>query len=292
MPYDRCIYRLPAPTQETYWEDTWANSNWDQLVQSQPRKDWWNQLAALPERLEPGELILEAGCGAAPVVYLMHQRGYRAKGVDTAQETIARVKELHPELDLEVQNVERLNIPDGAVGLYISLGVVEHDPDGPDDILAEAARVTRDDGLAFITVPYLNVYRRIREPWWRLKYFLHRAIAQPLFKQPEMKFYQYAFARSTILEKIRRAGFEIEEVRYCHTPVAIRKDLGESLLLRLALDVLLRRQPGVKNDAHRKGRLDPRRVRALSEAFDKVSPKLMSHVLAVTARRVPRGTRA
>lgn len=264
--FGRTIYRLPAETHETYWEDTWAATDFQRLVATQEKKDWWSQLAQLPSQLAPDELILEAGCGAAPVVYLMAQKGYRVRGVDTARETIGRVKALHPHLDLAVEDVAHLELPDASVGLYVSLGVVEHDPDGPDAILAEAARVTRDGGLAFITVPYHNVYRRIREPWWRIKHLF----------QKELVFYQYAFSRRYMERCLARHGFEVVELAYCHTAVALKKDLGDAWLLR--------------RQRRADGNLDPRRLHELARRLNRVSPRLMSHVMAITARRKPRGT--
>jgi SAM-dependent methyltransferase len=272
--FDRCIYRLPATELETYWEDTWAGKDFDRMVSTQLRKDWWGQLEALASTLGGGELVLEAGCGAAPVVFLLHHRGYRVRGVDVAGETIARIKRLHPELDLHVQDVEHLDLPDGSVGLYVSLGVVEHDPDGPGGILAEAARVTRDHGLAFLTVPYLNVFRRLREPWWRVKHLLHRTVGQKLLGRPELRFYQYAFSRAVIERQLTQHGFELLEVSYCHTPVALKKDLGD--------------KPWFRRAAVRDGRLDPVRVKQIAERLDGITPRLMSHVLAISARRNPR----
>jgi SAM-dependent methyltransferase len=264
--FDRTIYRLPAQTQETYWEDTWAANDFANLLATQKNKDWWAQLCRLPPQLAHGELILEAGCGAGTVVYLLHHDGFRVRGVDTAAATIARIKGAYPELDLGVADVAHLDLPDASVGLYVSLGVVEHDPDGPDAILAEAARVTRDEGLAFLTIPYHNLYRRLREPWWRLKHVLRR----------DEVFYQYAYSRRFIEERLARHGFEVLELNYCHANVAVKKDLAGSWLVR--------------RYTHPEGRYDWQRVKALADRLNRVSPRLMSHVMAITARRIPRGT--
>ena len=49
-----------------------------------------------------------------------------------------------------------LKYPDAHFDAYISQGVIEHFEEGPQQALNEAWRVLKPDGLAFITVPYLN----------------------------------------------------------------------------------------------------------------------------------------
>lgn len=271
MFFGRCIYRLPEEELDSYWEDMWAEKDFDRLVLTQPKKDWWPTLEELLTRLAPGEMVLEAGCGAGPVVYLLHERGISVKGVDSASETIDRVKALHPDLDMEAQDVKRLDMPDGSVGLYISLGVVEHDPLGPDDILHEAKRVTKEDGLLLLTVPYSNIYRRMREPWWRLKHWLGGLIPDRWRNGPRRKFYQYTFSQWGIRRVLARHGFQVQRVQLCHTPVALKKDHGKHILFKCL--------------CHKGGRVNSGRVNRLARMLNFISPRLMSHCMAVTAQR-------
>ena len=62
-------------------------------------------------------------------------------GVDYAKNTVKRIKEICPELDIREGNVFNLNFPDNFFGTYYSWGVVEHFEDGPEPILKEAYRV-------------------------------------------------------------------------------------------------------------------------------------------------------
>jgi SAM-dependent methyltransferase len=55
----------------------------------------------------------------------------------------------------------QLPLADHSVGSIISLGAVEHSPEGPSRALAEYARVLRPGGVAVVTVPYLGPARRL-----------------------------------------------------------------------------------------------------------------------------------
>jgi SAM-dependent methyltransferase len=280
MWFDRCVYHIPQQAQKDYWEDVWAGKPFDVLVEGMKRKQWYGRLVELAAAVPDDGLILEAGCGSGALVFLLHQMGKRVRGVDFAEETIARTRREHPELDLAAADVCRLPLADGSVSLYISLGVVEHDPAGPSAILREAARVLADDGLLFINVPYFNLYRRLREPWWRVKYAIRRWIGQPLLGLSPLVFYQYAMGRAELDRLLERAGFEVLSHAYCHTHVAITKDLAGNWLVRR-----LCRNPKAPQKLH-SGRL-----MQLADRIDRLGPHVLSHMLVVTARRCRRPVR-
>ena len=77
--------------------------------------------------------------------------------------------------------------------------MVEHDPAGPDAILAEARRVLAPGGTLVISVPYVNGLRRLGARWIRRQ---NRAL-----EAAGGKFYQYAFTRAELLGALARHGF-------------------------------------------------------------------------------------
>jgi SAM-dependent methyltransferase len=253
----RCVYYMPLQAQEDYWEELWSERDLRRQIDAGPKKAWWPDLCRLLDGLAPEALVLEAGCGMGQFVYLLHERGRRTIGVDRAAEAIRRTRAAFPQLDLRVADVARLDLPDASVGLYISLGVVEHVPEGPQAILREAARVVEDGGLLFITVPYYNVYRRLREPWWRIKHGRAKRAGR-------IAFYQYAFSRREFESILRDAGFTPIAHKLHHPRVALRKDL-----------------PWVER------RLSRSRVKRLLALLER-HPLLLSHMLLVVARREPR----
>ena len=47
MFFSRCIYRLPVQAMTDYWDNLWSQKEFDGLVASQSRKDWWPTMEAL-----------------------------------------------------------------------------------------------------------------------------------------------------------------------------------------------------------------------------------------------------
>lgn len=256
---------MPKQRQEDYWEEQWSERDVKRQIEGGPKKAWWPDLRLLLRGFNRGSLILEAGCGLGQFVYLLHEDGWRVMGVDVAEQAIRRTKQLYPQLNLSVQDVTRLDLPDASVGMYVSLGVVEHLREGPDAILSEAARVLADDAILFITVPYFNLYRRLREPWWRIKHrILRSALWARLFGRAELVFYQYAFSRSEFESILGRHGFVPHDHKLHHSHVALTKDVP---ILR---------------------RLRPKRLRRIAGILDRLHPALMSHMILITARRADR----
>lgn len=108
--------------------------------------------------------ILEAGCGSGRYVKYLHDKGYKITGIEYNQETVANVNKLWPELSVHQGDVLSLDYPDNYFSCIISIGVVEHFLDGPDEPLRAMYRVLAPGGKAFITVPCFNYLRKLKVP--------------------------------------------------------------------------------------------------------------------------------
>src|SRR5205809_716434 len=71
------------------------------------------------------------------------------------------------EAPLAAAELTALTLRDGADAAYVSLGVAEHDPSGPDAILAEGRRVLAPGGALVVSTPYVNGIRRLATPYLR-----------------------------------------------------------------------------------------------------------------------------
>jgi SAM-dependent methyltransferase len=143
-------------------------------------------------RVAPPARVLEAGCGRAHFTIALHARGYDAVGLDWGEATLERVRRRHPEVHLEVGDVRSSPFPDESFDAVYSPGVCEHFADGPDAVLADAFRVLRRGGLAFVSTPYLNALRRRR---WASR------------PGGDGAFHQYVFPAATLTATLRRLGF-------------------------------------------------------------------------------------
>ena len=143
--------------------------------------------------------VLEAGCGLGQYVLLLRERGRVAVGADWSLEALrAGARAGAP---VSVMDLRSLGIATGAVVAYLSLGVVEDDPEGPDAILREAARVVPAGGRLLLSVPYWNGARRLATPYLRRRARLTHAAGG--------QFYQYAFTRRELGQRLAAHGFVV-----------------------------------------------------------------------------------
>ncbi len=151
--------------------------------------------------LPAGGPALEAGCGLGQYVVLLRRRGHVAFGVDWSLSGLRQAREFSPPAPVAAMDLGRLGFPAGTFAAYISLGVVEHDPRGPDEIVTEARRVLRPQGVLVISVPYLNGARRAGA-WW-----IRRANAA--LARRGGSFYQYAYGRAEFRSRLDGLGFRV-----------------------------------------------------------------------------------
>jgi len=184
-----------ASAREDFWTEHWGGHSVDELLAVARVSPL---TALITGALPAAGLVLEAGCGLGQYVILLRERGWRAAGVDGSVEALITGRRAAA-VPLAAADLRALAIRTGTVAAYVSLGVVEHDPDGPDAILAEARRVLAPGGTLVISVPYLNGLRRLGTPWIRRR--------QAALAGRGGVFYQHAFSRGELLAALGRHGF-------------------------------------------------------------------------------------
>jgi len=208
------IYFSPGPT-HSFWEDHWAGHSLHELLREARRSPLTGLIeAALPPRGE----VLEAGCGLGQYVLLFRERGRRAVGVDRTFEPLRECRKASPGAPVALMDLRRLGFRPGAFSAYVSLGVVEHDPEGPDAILREARRVLEPGGVLILSVPYVNGVRRLGTWWIRRRNRRVRAAGG--------EFYQFAFSRREVRALLAARGFRILWVTPYDPARLLRKALG------------------------------------------------------------------
>ena len=190
--------------QQQYWEHRWQGLNLNSLLKNARRGKLGEMERPYRQYLPKDGPILEAGCGTGRVVCALQARGYTMEGIDYAADTIQRVRQVDPSLEVRVGDILAIDRTDGYYAAYISLGVLEHHLEGPQAGLNEAWRVLRPGGIAFIMVPYLN--RARRRTYARAPEFDLQAVPAGY------RFYQYQEDIGDFNEQLARSGFEILEV--------------------------------------------------------------------------------
>ena len=183
----------------------WANESFDSLVSSSKNR----KLHKIFEKhLNKQHMkILEGGCGMGTWVYNLRLKGHDVIGVDYMDSTIEKLRKYDASLPVFQGDVNNLDFPDDSFDAYISLGVIEHFQEGPQKALSEAYRILRPGGIAFITVPYLNVLRRlITHPMRDLFFLIRKAGGKKKY------FWEYRYTKEELSNFIERSGFEIIDI--------------------------------------------------------------------------------
>lgn len=182
--------------QQEVWDNTWSSQTLSGLVnQLTYNPIYWR----LKKLIKPKDIILEAGCGFGQWVYRLNFLGYKIIGIDFAEKTIKKIKDKYPKLNIKLADVRDIPLKKNSIDVYLSFGVIEHFEEGPEEVLKEAHRVLKPNGLLFITIPYLNLPRLLRN-------FRNKP------KTGEY-FYQYLYSISELEKYIKDAGFEIRSTK-------------------------------------------------------------------------------
>jgi SAM-dependent methyltransferase len=188
---------------EAMWDKHWSNQNIRELHDSVSKMNLVNRVTRkyLPPHSGP---ILEAGCGLGQFVHSISDIGYDCIGIDTAQETIAKIKSTYPDLNVNVMDVNNLKYPSDHFAGYWSLGVIEHFHEGYEQALQEMYRVIKPGGYAFVAVPIMSLLRR-------LKAFLRLYKSEvniDYHRSNSLSFYQFIFSSKKLTKDFQKIGFK------------------------------------------------------------------------------------
>jgi SAM-dependent methyltransferase len=192
---NRLVYLSERATPE-FWDARW-------LAAGAPTKiDRSHDVVAITRRyLSRGARILEGGCGRADKVKAMAEAGFDAIGVDFARASVEQARRNYPGLEIHCGDVRSLDFPDGTFAGYWSIGVIEHFWDGYAPILSEAARVLRQNGMLFLTAPWLSPYRRYKAR--------NGGYAEYEYSVEPASFYQFALSREEVAGQLEQHGFQL-----------------------------------------------------------------------------------
>lgn len=190
---------------EAYWKQYWTDDYFERLVadSKQGKLEEFEHYAF--KYLKPEHAILEAGCGPAHMVQGLVRNGYlNVTGIDYEKKVVEEVNKRLPHLHVKEGNVFNLDLAPGSLDAYLSFGVVEHFTEGPDAILKEAHRVLNAEGIAMISVPYLNPLRK--------KHRQHVPSLTQDRTEDQLYFHQYYFEPKLFEKILDKNGFTVMEV--------------------------------------------------------------------------------
>ena len=199
---------------------------------------------------KPGR-ILEAGCGLGRWVFYLKGLGYDVSGIEYSQTAIAAVRSFDPAAPIAFGDVKKLDFPDGHFQAMISLGVVEHFEEGPQQAIREAARVVAKGGILLISVPTINPLRALYvHPMLDRRQNARRRRGQSYI------FSEYRFGKREFAPYLREAGLEILEI--------LSDDFNPPKNIGLYVDFGAFQKPGSKWELNPRGAMLEKALRAVS----------------------------
>jgi SAM-dependent methyltransferase len=192
------------------WDINWQPHSIERLMEifTYPRVK--KQLVLYEKYLPKNERILEGGCGLGPYLIYLNRKGYNITGIDYNEEPLKKIKEYDNSLNVEVMDVKNLSFADISFGGYLSLGVIEHFPEGPGRAIEEANRILKIGGIFIVQVPIMNIFLMMRYPLELLK--RNKLIRKILGKGEKTYYWQQYFKARRLKELFMERGFEIIEI--------------------------------------------------------------------------------
>ena len=191
------------------WDENWHCVSMDRVMEILDYPRVREQVGYFLRYIKINDLILEGGCGLAPYVIHFADRGYNIVGLDYNVSCLRKARE-HSRVRLLAANVDRLPFKDESFDCYLSLGVIEHFANGPDDAIREAYRVLKPGGFFLCQVPARNIYRFFDMP---LRFFKRNGLIRTMLGKPKKNYYweQY-FGIKKLTRMLEGAGFSTKEI--------------------------------------------------------------------------------
>lgn len=187
-----------------FWDKHWNAAGLQSVLRNSTDDGLF--IPAVKRYLPKESVVLEGSCGTGHLVHALQYQGYKAIGVDFASETIKNIKEAVPELDVRLGDVRALDLPDGSLDGYISVGVIEHFYDGYESIIKEMRRTLKVGGFLFVSFPYMSPLRRLKVAL-RMYPFKESAALNARREQ----FYQFALTAERAQADLEALGFKLKE---------------------------------------------------------------------------------
>lgn len=199
--YNRLVY-FKKQANAFFWDNHWQKYDLNYVLKSPPKNRFIVKKTL--KYLNPGNKVLDGGCGMGDKVYSLNKAGFDAYGVDIAVSTVEIIQKTWPELKIRAGDVKELPFKDNFFDGYWSLGVIEHLYEGYEEILKEMRRTVRRNGYVFLTFPFMSLLRKFKVR--KGKYLSFNKAEENI-----NDFYQFALDPSKVISDFRKYDFKLIE---------------------------------------------------------------------------------
>lgn len=169
------------------------------------QQDFW---PLLQKTLSSEKKYLDAGCGVGGWLLFLKEKGYHVEGFDEAARIVRAITEYDPDVEVKQGSMTAMPYPDGSFDGVLTIGSLDHQEDGLDQVFTELKRVLKPQGIIFIEVPLLNSLRRVLYvPLKKIQAGLMRYLGR------KEVFAGYLFDRTSIDALLVKHGFEVVSVQ-------------------------------------------------------------------------------
>jgi ubiquinone/menaquinone biosynthesis C-methylase UbiE len=101
--------------------------------------------------LEPGDKVLDLGCGSGRDAEYLSRAGLQVVGVDLSEGLIAEAKKRRPELTFQVMNMENLNFPQESFdGIWSKLAILHVERANLPSAISAAYKLLKPNGILYL----------------------------------------------------------------------------------------------------------------------------------------------
>ena len=241
------------------WNTFWDKTSIDDEL-AEVKNDYPRMLHVILDNSNQDSVVLEGGCGLGKFLFFLREKGYKNLiGVDITDKPLQLINKRDSSIVVKNGDVNQLPITNNSIDMYLSMGVIEHFEEGPENALREANRVLKKDGTMIISVPYQNFYRST------IRRFLTMPILKlikPSFRNKNRVFYQYYYSKKDLCRFINKSKFEVLDWFYY--------DRFHTKATRLGLYLefpFLRKKNGRRFEVNKIGQLIPKFTESISKGI-------------------------
>ncbi|HOK41008.1 MAG TPA: class I SAM-dependent methyltransferase [bacterium] len=185
-----------------FWNDNWS------LESVERQKDaliWSGYKPIYNKYIKNNGFLLENGCGLGSSLTYLFKLNDKSIGLDYLFEPLSLLKQSDNKFKLINGNGFFLPLKNESFTYVISLGVIEHfEISSQQFLVKECYRILKKDRILILSVPYYNLFKRIR---------MNLSNTQ---QKENKKFFQYLFTTKEIKQFLINNGFNIIDIYYCN----------------------------------------------------------------------------
>jgi ubiquinone/menaquinone biosynthesis C-methylase UbiE len=182
-------------------------------------------IRALREKTSPGASVLDFGCGSGNIAFAVAEAGFRACGVDVSAAMIEQARHNFGTAAhfAKVSAGEALPLETASMDAVIASSVLEYVPDLR-SCLVELARVTKEGGHLFFTVPNARHRWRLFERLESRLLYFHHLLGQRFQRRAEyLALSVHRYPVDAWGEILIECGWKLEEATELDKPLLFLK---------------------------------------------------------------------